>query len=216
MINMKAAYESLGPHSSLDGLVVGTRLSAPGVRVVRQPLHATFVIYAVPDDAAVRFDCESRLTLEDPDSVARASTATTPARRSTSPDSATTRRAAVVQEDGYWKIVPWNVGAEDEKAPAPEQAPEAKVARINADPTFVEAARGFLENCSSRRTTTPRLDISPRRVMSATTSRSGKGNLPRRRPMRPAGSFGLRWSTENGQHIAKARSHALLFIQRPR
>ena len=48
MINMKAADESLGPHSSLDGLVVGTRLSAPGVRVVRQPLHATFVIYACP------------------------------------------------------------------------------------------------------------------------------------------------------------------------
>ena len=71
MINMKAAHESLGPHSSLDGLVVGTRLSAPGVRVVRQPHHATFVIYAVPDDAAVRFDCESRLTLEDPDSVPR-------------------------------------------------------------------------------------------------------------------------------------------------
>jgi len=42
--------------------------------------------------------------------------------------------------------VSWRVGAEDEKAPAPEPAPEAKVARINADPTFVEAARGFLEN----------------------------------------------------------------------
>ena len=41
MINMKAARESLGTHSSLDGLVVGTRLSAPGLRVVRQPHHAS-------------------------------------------------------------------------------------------------------------------------------------------------------------------------------
>jgi hypothetical protein len=146
MINMKAAYESLGPHSSLDGLVVGTRLSAPGVRVVRQPLHATFVIYAVPDDAAVRFDCESRLTLEDPDSVAReygnyAGATFYIAGQRNYPVALLWSR-----EDGYWKIVSWNVGAEDEKAPAPEPAPEAKVARINADPTFVEAARGFLEN----------------------------------------------------------------------
>jgi hypothetical protein len=146
MINMKSAYESLGPHSSLDGLVVGTRLSAPAVRVVRQPHHAKFVIYSVPDDVAVRFDCESRLTLEDPDKVAREYGNYAGATFYIAGQRDYPVALLWAREDGYWKIVSWKVGAEDEKAPAPEPMPEPQVARINADPTFVEAARGFLEN----------------------------------------------------------------------
>lgn len=72
MVNLKSAYESLGPHSSLDGLTVGTRLVTPALRVVRQPHHAQFVIYAVPDDVAAAFDCESQLTLGDPAKARRA------------------------------------------------------------------------------------------------------------------------------------------------
>ena len=146
MINMKSAYESLGPHSSLDGLVVGTRFAAPGVRVVRQPHHAKFVIYSVPDDVAAKFDCESRLTLEDPSTVTReygnyAGATFYIAGRRDYPVVLLWAR-----EDGYWKIVSWKVGGEDDKAPAPDPVPEPKVARINADPTFVQAARDFLEN----------------------------------------------------------------------
>jgi hypothetical protein len=146
MINMKSARESLGTHSSLDGLVVGTRLTAPGLRAVRQPHHARFVIYAVPDDVAVRFDCQSRLTLEDPSSVEReygnyAGATFYIAGQRNHPVALLWAR-----EDGYWKIVSWKVGAEDEKAPAPEPVPEPKIARISADSTFVQAARGFLED----------------------------------------------------------------------
>ena len=146
MINLKSAHESLGPHGSLDGLVVGTRLAAPGVRVVRQPHHARFVIHAVPDDVAVRFDCESRLTLEDPSRVKRqygnyAGATFYIAGRRDYP-------VALLwgTENGYWKIVSWKVGSEDEKAPEPPRVPQPKVERISADPTFVQAARGFLEN----------------------------------------------------------------------
>ena len=146
MINMKSAFESLGPHRSLDGLVVGTRFAAPGVRVVRQPHHATFVIYSVPDDVAAKFDCESRLTLEDPSTITReygnyAGATFYIAGRRDYPVVLLWAR-----EDGYWKIVSWKVGSEDDKAPAPDPVAEPKVARINADPTFVQAARGFLEN----------------------------------------------------------------------
>jgi hypothetical protein len=146
MINMKAAYVSLGPHSSLDGLVVGTRLSAPGVRVIRQPNHARFVIYSVPDDAAVRFDCESRLTLDDPSAVEREYGNYFGATFYVAGQRAYPVALLWSREDGYWKIVSWKVGAEDEKAPPPEPVPEPAVARINADPTLVQAARGFLEN----------------------------------------------------------------------
>ncbi len=146
MINMKSGYESLGPHSSLDGLVVGTRFAAPGVRVVRQPHHTTFVVYSVPDDVAARFDCESRLTLEDPSTVTREYGNYAGATFYIAGQRDYPVALLWAREDGYWKIVSWKVGGEDEKAPAPDPVPEPKVARINADPAFVQAARGFLEN----------------------------------------------------------------------
>jgi hypothetical protein len=34
MMKLKAAHDTLGPRSSLDGLVVGTLLTAPGLRAV--------------------------------------------------------------------------------------------------------------------------------------------------------------------------------------
>ena len=72
MENLKAAHDALGPHSSLKELIVGTRLVLPGLRVVRQPHHAQFVIYGVPDDVAASLDCENQLMLGDPGPVRRA------------------------------------------------------------------------------------------------------------------------------------------------
>ena len=71
MVNLKSANDALGPHTSLNGLTVGTRLTLPGLRAVNQPHHAQFVIYSVPDDVAAALDCESRLTLANPDRVKR-------------------------------------------------------------------------------------------------------------------------------------------------
>jgi hypothetical protein len=66
MVSLKSAHDTLGPHPSLEGLVVGTRLVHPALRVVRQPHHAQFVIHAVPDDVAATFDCENQLELGEP------------------------------------------------------------------------------------------------------------------------------------------------------
>jgi hypothetical protein len=52
MIAMKAARDALGARASLDTIVTGLRLTMPALRVVTQPHHARFVIYAVPDDVA--------------------------------------------------------------------------------------------------------------------------------------------------------------------
>ncbi len=90
MMKLKAAHETLGTRTSLEGLVVSTRLAAPALRVVKQPYHGQFVVYQVPDDIAARFDCESSLTLGDPSAVP-GSTATTLARRSTSTGAASSR-----------------------------------------------------------------------------------------------------------------------------
>jgi hypothetical protein len=61
MVNLKAAYDAIGKHDSLEGLTVGLPLTIPGLRAVPHPRQAQFVLYDVPDNIAARFDCESRL-----------------------------------------------------------------------------------------------------------------------------------------------------------
>jgi hypothetical protein len=51
------------------------------------------------------------------------------------------------KENGYWKIVSWQSGATDDgSTPRPDPVAEPKIVRISADPSFVQAARGFLES----------------------------------------------------------------------
>ena len=146
MVNLKSAHDSLGSRQSLDGLVVGTRLTKPGLRVVSQRDHPQFVLYSVPDDIAAAFDCQSRFTLGDPAKVRRVygnyfgATFYIAGRRDTP--------VALLwaRQDGYWKIVSWKVGSDEATTPPPEPVAEPKIARISADPTLVSAAAGFLES----------------------------------------------------------------------
>ena len=137
MANLKSAYDSLGPHRSLDGLVVGTRLAKPALRVASQPHHSQFVIYAVPDDVAASFDCESELTLADPARVRRAYGNYFGATFYIVGNRDTPVALLWARDDGYWKIMSWKVGSDDATTPAPEPVAETKVARISADSTLV-------------------------------------------------------------------------------
>jgi hypothetical protein len=56
---LKASHDAVGARTSLEGLTVGVRLTTPGLRLVKQAHHAQYVVYAVPDDLAAVFDCES-------------------------------------------------------------------------------------------------------------------------------------------------------------
>jgi hypothetical protein len=147
MTNLKSAQASLGKHDSLNGLTVGTRFSKAGLRVVQQPHHAQFVVYSVPDDIAAAFDCESRLMLGDPRSAGRTYGNYFGATFYVAGERDVPVALLWGRENGYWKIVSWRVGSNDDTpAPAPAPLPEPKVARISADPSFVQAARGFLES----------------------------------------------------------------------
>ena len=146
MINLKAAKDSLGPHRSLDGLVVGTRLTRAAVRVVSQPHHAQFVLYSVPDDVAASLDCASQLTLADPAKVRRSYGNYFGATFYIAGSRDTPVALLWAREDGYWKIASWKVGSDDATTPPPEPVAETKVARISADSTLVSAANGFLES----------------------------------------------------------------------
>jgi hypothetical protein len=150
MTNLKAAYEALGKHDSLVGLTVGVRLTRPALKVVQQPHHAQFVIYAVPDDVAAAFDCESRLTLGDARNAKRTYGNYFGATFYVNGRSDSPVALLWARENRYWKLVSWQTG-QDEESTTPDAPPEVKVVRIEADPSLVQAARDFLESWLIRR-----------------------------------------------------------------
>jgi hypothetical protein len=151
MMNLKEARDSLGEHTSLEGLVVGTRLTLPGLRVVKQAHHAQFVVYSVRDDVANEFDCQSQLTLAGAKKVPRSygtyygSTFVVDGQRDYS--------VALLwaQENRYWKIVSWRIGSDTAIGPNPETVPSREMPRGNADPALARSARDFLESWLIRR-----------------------------------------------------------------
>ena len=151
MGNMKSANDALGPHTSLNGLTVGTRLTMPGLRAVKQPYHAQFVIYSVPDDVASALDCESRLTLANPGRVKRVYGNYFGVTFYVNGRSDFPVALVWAQDDGYWKIVSWKVGASTATGPDPEPVAASKPERIKADLTLVRAARDFLDSWLARK-----------------------------------------------------------------
>ena len=145
MMNLKAARDALGAHTSLEGLTTGVRLANPTLKVVRQSHHAQFVIYSVPDDVAEAFECQNPLpTFE-----------VKPARRRygnyfgtifyVGGRKNTTVALLWARDNDYWKIVAWQTGFETRAAPPPD-TPDVKIVRAAADRSLVDAARDFLES----------------------------------------------------------------------
>jgi len=143
MTNLKAAHDTLGQRTSLDGLIVGVRLATPALKVVQQPHHAQFVLYSVPHDVAATFDCESRMTPGGAKKPARqyghyfGSTFFVDGHRD--------QRVALLwgKDNGYWKIVSWTTGVDDARAPV--AADTVTIARVKADAGFAAAAQEFLQ-----------------------------------------------------------------------
>jgi hypothetical protein len=145
---LKLAHDVVGPHQPLDDLVAGVRLTTAGLRVVTQPHHAQFVVYAVPDDIAAAFDCESRLLSGEQKKARRAYGnyfgATFYIK---GPQSPTSLALLWAREGGYWRIVSWQTEPEgDSEMPDPAAPPVAAPTRIAADATLVDAAHRFLES----------------------------------------------------------------------
>ena len=146
MVNLKAARDALGKRDSLEGLTIGVPLPIPGLRAVRQPHQAQFVLYEVPDDMAARFDCASRLTPGAPTKASRAYGRHYAASfRAEGPGQDTSVALLWAREDGYWKIVSWYVAPQPDETPVPPAPPEPKVARIKADAGLVQAAKNFVD-----------------------------------------------------------------------
>ena len=143
MTNLKAAHDALGKRASLDGLIVGVRLTTPALKVLQQPHHARFVLYSVPDDVAAAFDCESRMT---PGGAKK------PARQYGNyfgstffVDGHADQRVALLwgKDNGYWKIVSWTTGVDDARAPV--AADDVTITRVKAEAGLAIAAQEFLQ-----------------------------------------------------------------------
>jgi hypothetical protein len=146
LVNLKAAHDALGRRDSMTGLAVGVPLPIPGLRAVRQPHQAQFVLYDVPADMAARFDCASRLTPGAPMKQPRAYGQHFGASFRIAGAANDTPVALLwAKEEGYWKIVSWHVAPKPDETPVPPVPPGSKVVRIEADLTLVRAANTFVD-----------------------------------------------------------------------
>jgi hypothetical protein len=148
MLRMKAAFDALGPHSSLNGLTLGVRLANPALRVVQQPHHAQVVIYSVPEDVAASFDCQSQLTAAAPAKASRSYGKYHGAVFHLNVPGGRDHTMALLwaRDGGFWKLVSWRAEADDDTTRPLHTTPDVKTTRVPADATLVAAARGFLEN----------------------------------------------------------------------
>jgi hypothetical protein len=146
LVNLKAAYEAIGKHGSLEGLTTGVPLAIPGLRAESHPHQAQFVLYKVPDGTAARFDCATRLT---PGAPAKGSREYGQHFGASFRVAGTGNPTSIVllwaKEDGYWKIVSWQVAPKLDDTPAPPAPPAPAVVRIKADAPLVQAAKDFVE-----------------------------------------------------------------------
>ena len=144
---LQIAYDALGSPTSLEGLSLGVRLATPALKLVQQPHHAQFVLYSVPDDVAATFDCESR-----------AASGARPARRAYGNYFGATFTIVMrgergiplallwAKDDGYWKIVSWQIDPDGDTLPPPPPPAAVKIATIKTDATLATAATDFLES----------------------------------------------------------------------
>jgi hypothetical protein len=146
LVNLKAAHDAIGKRESLEGLTIGAPLPIPGLRAVSQPHQSRFMLYDVPDDLAVRFDCASRLTPGAPTKRPRAYGQHFGATfRIAGAETDTSVALLWAKEDGYWKIVSWHVAPKPDETPVPPAPPEPKVVRIKADLVLVQEVKNFVD-----------------------------------------------------------------------
>jgi hypothetical protein len=152
LVNLKAAYDSLGPHASLDELTTATSETLPGFKLQRHADRARFALYEVRQDLAARFDCASRLIA----ATASAKPGVSGEHVATMFRIASPRRNASIallwaKENGYWKIVSWQTEPDGDRTPLPSSPVLPKVTHIKADPTLVQAAKAFVDTWLIRR-----------------------------------------------------------------
>jgi hypothetical protein len=151
MMGMRNVKERVGNRASLEGLTVGVRVYRPGVKVVQQPHHAQFVLYALPDRMARDISCT------DPSSLALkpvkapsgefgnyyAGAFYIAADGTDGPKGATVA-LLWAKEDGFWKVIAYEVEPEGEPEVAAPAVAAEEITRVPADETLARRAEQLL------------------------------------------------------------------------
>jgi len=148
MRRLKVAHDKLRRSADLADLVAGVRLVMPSLRLIQQP-HTQFAVYDVADDLAAEFDCESRLSVGVPRIVKPEFGHYYGAVfyiKGHGPKKPVSLALLWARENGYLKIVSWQVEPEADDTPVVAAPATTTPVRIDADASLVEAAHGFLQS----------------------------------------------------------------------
>lgn len=147
---LKAAHDAVGTHQSLDGLVVGVRVTKPGFKPVKQKLGGQFVLYDVPDDQARTYECDGDNAESDADANPKYGKyfgATFYVKANAAAGAPTPVALLWAQDEGFWRIIAWQTDADD-ASDTPDAPPPAIAAPppIPTDAPLAAAAADFLES----------------------------------------------------------------------
>jgi hypothetical protein len=150
---LKAFNQAMGKIDQVEDIAVGVRLPEPRLRIVEQPFHRQFVLYDVPEDIALDFQCGRE---DDPEVLAREQVSETYGKYFGSvfylktPKGEGGQVALLWAKQGkFWKIISYEVEEQiREAANLPDlRPPVAPVVaeRVAGDPDFIAANRRLLE-----------------------------------------------------------------------
>ena len=150
---MRTLNQAIGEINELGDVAVGVRLPEPRLRVIEQPYHRQFVLYDVPEDLALKFQCGRE---DDPEALAMKDAGQNYGKyfgsvfRLTTPKGeGGTMTLLWAKEGKFWKILSYEVSDEIREAAAlPDLRPAVPTTvaeRVAGDPGFVAANKRLLE-----------------------------------------------------------------------
>jgi hypothetical protein len=150
---MRVLNQAMGEVNRLEDVAVGVRLPEPRLRVIEQPFHSQFVLYDVPEDIALAFQCGRE---DDPEALVKKDISQNYGKyfgsvlRLTTPKGEGGTLALLwAREDKFWKIVSYKVEEQIRAAAAlPDMRPPLATSvaeRVAGDPGFVAASYKLIE-----------------------------------------------------------------------
>jgi hypothetical protein len=147
---LAAARAPLGDPKSISQVLEPAPLSNPRLRVVEPEKSLPFVIYDVPEDLALAFDCAGRNQFETVQEGRqdRYGKYFGTVFRVSGPQGDSAGIVLLWEKaEGYWRIVSYEVEPEGTGGPGPDRVVPVvtPVQKVTANPEFLAAARAFLE-----------------------------------------------------------------------
>lgn len=150
---MKALNQALGKIDKLEDLTVGVRLANPRLQVVDQPFHPQFVLYDIPEDIAIDFQCgrenEPEAEAEQTESGRYGKYFGAVFYLKTPVGDGGKVMLSWAKQDKFWKIVSFRLEESVREAAAlPDMRPpvtESVAERVEGDPDFISANISLLE-----------------------------------------------------------------------